>query len=66
MVNLRRHINNIRKFGLPVTVAINHIITDTEDEIIPYETGEPGADWLHKIKEDGLEIGRILYERISY
>ena len=27
MVNLRRHINNIRKFGLPVTVAVNHFIT---------------------------------------
>ena len=31
--NLRRHINNIRKFGLPVTVAVNHFITDTEDEM---------------------------------
>ena len=29
LVNLRRHINNIRKFGLPVTVAVNHFITDT-------------------------------------
>ncbi len=33
MVNLRRHINNIRKFGLPVTVAVNHFITDTENEM---------------------------------
>jgi len=33
MVNLRRHINNIRKFGLPVTIAVNHFITDTEDEM---------------------------------
>ena len=33
MVNLRRHINNIRKFGLPVTVAINHFITDTDSEM---------------------------------
>ncbi len=33
MVNLRRHINNIRKFGLPVTVAINHFITDTDGEM---------------------------------
>ncbi len=33
MVNLRRHINNIRKFGLPVTVAVNHFITDTKDEM---------------------------------
>ena len=41
---------------------LKELFADTEDEIIPYETGEPGADWLHKIKEDGLEIGRILYE----
>ena len=33
LVNLRRHINNIRKFGLPVTVAVNHFITDTESEM---------------------------------
>jgi formate--tetrahydrofolate ligase len=33
LVNLERHINNVRKFGLPVTVAINHFITDTENEM---------------------------------
>ena len=33
LVNLRRHINNIRKFGLPVTVAVNHFITDTDEEM---------------------------------
>ena len=33
LVNLERHINNIRKFGLPVTVAINHFITDTQREV---------------------------------
>ena len=33
LVNLERHINNIKKFGLPVTVAINHFITDTKKEI---------------------------------
>jgi len=31
--NLERHINNIKKFGLEVTVAINHFITDTDKEI---------------------------------
>ena len=30
LVNLERHINNTRKFGLPVTIAVNHFITDTE------------------------------------
>ncbi len=33
LVNLERHINNVRKFGLPVTVAINHFITDSKDEV---------------------------------
>ncbi len=31
--NLERHIQNIKKFGLEVIVAINHFITDTEKEI---------------------------------
>lgn len=30
--NLGRHIENIGKFGVPVTVAINHFITDTDAE----------------------------------
>ena len=33
LVNLERHINNIRKFGLPVTVAINHFVTDSRAEV---------------------------------
>ena len=33
LVNLERHINNVRKFGLPVVVAINHFITDTDKEV---------------------------------
>ncbi len=33
LVNLERHINNVRKFGLPVAVAVNHFITDTDKEI---------------------------------
>ena len=32
LVNLERHINNMKKFGLPVTVAINKFIHDTEKE----------------------------------
>ena len=31
--NLKRHINNIKKFNLPVIVAINHFVADTENEI---------------------------------
>ncbi len=31
--NLSRHVNNIKKFGLPVIVAINHFVADTDQEI---------------------------------
>ena len=33
LVNLERHIENIKKFGLPVTVAVNHFISDTDQEV---------------------------------
>jgi len=33
LINLERHINNTRKFGLPVTIAVNHFITDTDKEM---------------------------------
>jgi len=31
--NLGRHVQNVKKFGVPVVVAINHFIADTEAEI---------------------------------
>jgi formate--tetrahydrofolate ligase len=31
--NLGRHIENLKSFGVPVVVAINHFVTDTEAEI---------------------------------
>ncbi len=31
--NLLRHIGNMRKFGLPVVVALNHFASDTEAEV---------------------------------
>jgi len=45
MPNLERHINNIKKFGLEVIVAINHFITDTEKEvkIIQEQCGKLGV-----------------------
>ncbi len=33
LVNLERHIINVRKFGLPVTVAINYFVTDSQNEV---------------------------------
>ncbi len=32
-VNLGRHIENMRKFGVPAIVAINHFVTDTDAEV---------------------------------
>ena len=31
--NLGRHIENMKKFGVPITVAINHFIADTDAEV---------------------------------
>jgi formate--tetrahydrofolate ligase len=31
--NLGRHVQNVKKFGVPVVVAINHFTTDTDAEI---------------------------------
>ncbi|MEM6462364.1 MAG: formate--tetrahydrofolate ligase [Pseudomonadota bacterium] len=31
--NLGRHVQNVKKFGVPVVVAINHFISDTDAEI---------------------------------
>ncbi len=38
IVNLRTHIENMRKFGVPVVVAINRFHTDTEAEIACIES----------------------------
>jgi formate--tetrahydrofolate ligase len=45
-VNLERHIENLRKFGLPVVVAINHFVADTEEEIAVVKeiSSHKGAD----------------------
>ena len=33
IVNLERHIENVKKFGLPVAIAVNHFIKDTDSEV---------------------------------
>jgi formate--tetrahydrofolate ligase len=33
IVNLEKHVSNIKKFGVPVLVAINHFATDSEAEV---------------------------------
>ncbi len=33
LANLGRHIENVKKFGVPIAVAVNHFISDTDAEI---------------------------------
>ena len=33
LVNLERHVENVKKFGLPVAIAVNHFIKDTDSEV---------------------------------
>jgi formate--tetrahydrofolate ligase len=33
LANLGRHIENVKKFGVPIAVAVNHFVSDTEAEI---------------------------------
>ena len=33
LANLGRHIENVKKFGVPIAVAVNHFVTDTDAEV---------------------------------
>ncbi len=33
LINLQRHIENVKKFNLPITVAVNHFVKDTDKEV---------------------------------
>lgn len=41
--NLKKHIENIHKFGLPVVVAVNKFVTDTDEEV---KTVQSKCDYL--------------------
>ena len=65
IVNLGTHIENMRKYGVPVVVAVNHFASDTQAEI-DYVTGyckEMGApvafsDVFMKGGEGGIELAK--------
>lgn len=47
-VNLKRHINNIKSvFSLPVVVALNNFITDTEEEVLEVKK---------RVEEEGVDM----------
>ncbi len=67
IVNLGVHIDNMRKFGVPVVVAINKFTTDTEEELefIRQYCGEKGADFATaEMFAKGGEGGRELAQRV--
>ncbi len=65
--NLGRHIENLKSFGIPVVVAINHFITDTEEEVSKIQdyASEQGAEAiLCKHWEKGSEGITELAKRV--
>lgn len=72
MINLVTHIENMRKFGLPVVVAINRFGTDTDAEIAAVEKlcGEMGVpvsltEIFAKGGEGGIDLAKKVCETIE-
>ena len=38
LCNLAAHVENMKKYGVPVVVAINHFLTDSDEEVEVLET----------------------------
>ena len=67
IVNLKTHIENMHKFGVPVVVAINRFHTDTDAEIdvIKQTCAEMGVEYsLAEIFAKGGEGGKDLAEKV--
>lgn len=66
-VNLKTHIENMRKFGVPVVVAINRFESDTDAEIAVIEEvcSEMGVEYsLAEIFAKGGEGGKDLAQKV--
>ncbi|MGV3028161.1 formate--tetrahydrofolate ligase [Streptococcus hyovaginalis] len=70
--NLKRHVENIRQYGIPAVVAINEFVSDTEAEIaalkelcrqldVPVELASVWADGA----EGGVDLAKTLVETID-
>lgn len=71
-VNLKTHIENMKKFGVPVVVAINKFLTDTDEEVkyIQSLCDELGvkvslAEVFAKGGEGGLDLANKVLETIE-
>ncbi len=72
IVNLKTHIENMHKFGVPVVVAINHFATDSEAEIAYIRSfcEEAGvsvafSDVFLKGGEGGIELAKAVIETVE-
>ncbi len=70
--NLEKHIENMKKFGIPAVVAINRFLTDSDAELAFIKShceklGAPVAlceVWAHG-GEGGIELGKLVLESIE-
>ncbi|AXI55708.1 formate--tetrahydrofolate ligase [Sulfitobacter sp. JL08] len=66
--NLGRHIENVKSFGVPVVVAINHFVTDTDAEVQAvkdYVEAHGSEAILSRHWEKGGEGARDLATRVA-
>jgi formate--tetrahydrofolate ligase len=66
--NLGRHIENVKSFGVPVVVAVNHFVTDTDAEVQAvkdYVTAQGSEAILSRHWELGGEGARQLATRVA-
>ncbi|MCR5501517.1 MAG: formate--tetrahydrofolate ligase, partial [Lachnospiraceae bacterium] len=72
IANLEAHIENLKKYGLPVVVALNRFGTDTEDEIAyvkafceKKECGFALSEVFLKGGDGGIELARKVLEALD-
>ncbi len=69
IVNLEKHIENVKKFGVPVVVTLNRFMTDTDAELefVKQFCEERGCDFaLSEVWEHGGEGGKALAEKVLH
>lgn len=67
IVNLEKHMENIRKFGVPVVVTLNSFVTDTQEEIafVKEFCEARGCEFaISEVWEKGGEGGIALAEKV--
>ena len=70
--NLRRHIRNVKKFGVPVVVALNRFLTDTDAELDAVRTecaaegvGVELCEVWEKGGEGGVAVGEAVLKLLE-